>query len=171
MLLELQFITEEEMNKRGQEEIVGFALIIIIVAVALLFLFSFYIRGNDEESAESYEVDSFVQSVLYYTTDCENFLGNFSVQELISECKSEERCSDERDSCEILNQTLREISGSSWQFGSDRPVSGYVFNVSVGGLELVSVQEGVQEGNFRNALQSVNSRGDSIEVSFRVYFK
>jgi len=162
---------EGTMNKRGQEEIVGFALIIIIVAVALLFLFSFYIKGNDGESAESYEVGSFVQSALYYTTDCEDFLGNFSVQELISECKAEERCSDGRNSCEILDQTLRDISGSSWQFGSDRPVSGYVLNVSVDGLELVGIQEGIHEGNFRNALQSISSRGDSIEVSFRVYFK
>lgn len=160
-----------KMNKKGQEEMVGFALIVMIVAIVLLFLVGFYIRGNEGGSSESYEAESFIQAALSYTTTCEDFAGNFSVQEMISECLEENVCQNGKSSCEVLEESLLDISNSSWAFGEDRPVSGYNLQVSVEGSEILNIEEGLQAGNFRNALQSVSSKGNSIEIYFRVYYK
>ena len=59
-------------EKKGQEEMVGFALILILVAIIVLVFIGFSIRSPEKESVESYEVESFLQSMLQYTTECEN---------------------------------------------------------------------------------------------------
>ena len=60
---------EKVKNKKAQEEMVGFSLIIIIVAIIILVLFSVSLRskGNIQES---YETDNFMQAFLQYTTEC-----------------------------------------------------------------------------------------------------
>jgi len=57
-------------NKKAQEEMVGFALIIIVVAVILLVFLSIGLRKDGREDVESYEVASFIQSLLQYHTSC-----------------------------------------------------------------------------------------------------
>src|SRR3989338_7985995 len=56
--------------KRSQEEMVGFALIIILVSIILLVFLAFSLSKSKTESTESYEVNSFLQSTLQYTTAC-----------------------------------------------------------------------------------------------------
>ncbi len=53
-------MSHKKIQKKAQEELVGFALIIIIVAVILLFLIVFSLRSNEKEAVESYEVNSFI---------------------------------------------------------------------------------------------------------------
>ncbi|MBU1252644.1 MAG: hypothetical protein KJ905_03630 [Nanoarchaeota archaeon] len=154
-------------NKRAQEEMVGFALIIIIVAIAMLFLLVFYIRSDRNEGAESYEVESFIQSSLHYTTDCGNFLGLFSMQKLITECSKDSLCQDKRKTCDVLNSTLKAVSDSSWDVGKDRPVKGYEIRVVAGQRELASVKEGLNNGSYRGSSQTLPG---SIEIFFRAYY-
>ena len=112
-------------GKKGQEEIVGFALIIIIVAVVLLFLLSFSLKSSEKEEVESTEVSSFLQASLQYTTECETDSGGsgnsgkLSLQDLIFECIDGGLCKDtdetgEKDSCEALNSTWEGIVEESW---------------------------------------------------------
>ena len=58
------------MKNKAQSEMVGFGLIIIIVSIILLIFISFSFRGSNEDITESFEVETFVQSSLSYTTDC-----------------------------------------------------------------------------------------------------
>ncbi|MBI2057207.1 hypothetical protein HYT91_03060 [Candidatus Pacearchaeota archaeon] len=58
-------------NKIGQEEMVGFALIIILVSVILLVFLAFSLNKPKTEATESYEVNSFLQSSLQYTSSCQ----------------------------------------------------------------------------------------------------
>ena len=73
-------------NKYGQEEMVGFALIMIIVAIILLIFLSFSLGKSEKETVESYEVESFIQSMSQYTTDCRDNLEYVSIQKLIFDC-------------------------------------------------------------------------------------
>ena len=58
------------MKKVGQDEMVGFGLIIILVAIIFIVFISIYIR-KPTEKVNDYEANSFIQSVLQYTTNCE----------------------------------------------------------------------------------------------------
>ena len=84
--------TMEIKRKKAQEEMVGFALIIILVAVILLIFLGFSLRDQEKETIESYEVESFIQSFLQYTSDCRDnlefsyftFIINFSIKRCFS---------------------------------------------------------------------------------------
>jgi len=58
------------MNRKGQEEIVGFALIIIIVAVILLVFLAFSLNKPEKEDLENYVVKGFLDATLAYTSEC-----------------------------------------------------------------------------------------------------
>src|SRR3989338_8353081 len=99
------------LKKHAQEEMVGFALIIIVVAVILLVFIGFSIRKPQKENVESYEVANFIQSFLDYTTKCKDSanLEYLSIQKLIFYCNNKETCLDGKDACEVLDSTLRGI--------------------------------------------------------------
>ena len=159
-------------NKKAQEEMIGFALIIIIVAVIMLVFLNLSLKSPEKQAVESYEVDSFIQAFLQYDTDCEetyetNYL---SVQELIFNCNDEEKCLDERDTCEVLESTLQEITEECWKVGVDYPVKGYQMNITVNGEELISFKEGNITGNYKGGSQDFTQRGNSIDILFTAYY-
>ena len=69
-------------NKSAQEEMVGFGLIIVLVAIIFIVFIAIYLK-KPVEVTEDYEIGSFIQSTLQYTTICEDNNGNVTVQDLI----------------------------------------------------------------------------------------
>jgi hypothetical protein len=159
-------------KKKAQEEIVGFALIIIIVAVILLFFINFYIRSGEKESVENYEVNSFIQAFLHYTTDCKDYLEYLSVHKLILECDDDAWCLDDRKTCDVLNSTLRNIVDKTWKVGEDEPVKGYELKITANEEELpfISFMEGNITGNYKGAGESLPKSGYLIKILFRAYY-
>ena len=150
---------------------VGFGLIVIIVAVILLVFLGISLRSPVKEVVESYEVDSFIQAFLQYDTDCaETYETDYlSIKDLIFSCSSEESCLDERNSCEVLNSTLKEITGESWKIEGDRPVKGYELKILSNGEEILSFKEGNMTNNYKGGIQDFQ-RGGSIEIFFTAYY-
>lgn len=156
--------------KKGQEEMVGFALIIVVVAVILLIFLGFSLRSPGKDTIESYEVESFIQSFLQYTTDCEDNFGVLTIQDLIFECNDAGRCVDERNTCEVLEATMEGITEESWLIGEDRPVRGYSLNMTSSSKNILSLQEGNQTGNSKGSSQVFSRRGDSFNIAFTAYY-
>ena len=163
-------IKRSKLKKKGQEEIVGFALIIIIVAVMILFLLSFSLRSSKKENVESPELTSFVQASLQYTTTCEVNSNNLSVQNLIFECIDEGVCSDNRNSCAVLNSTLAGIVGEGWKVGLDRPIKGYGLLVKGNNNSVVAINEGNVTANYKGALQDFGRPGNSVQITLKIYY-
>jgi len=159
-------------NKRAQEEMVGFALIIMVVAVIFLVFLGISLRTPEKEGVESYEVESFIQAFLQYDTDCvETYETNYlSIRKLIFSCVSEESCLDERNSCDVLESVLEEIAEESWQVEGDRPVKGYELKILLNGEEISSFQEGNMTNNYKGAVQDFFKSGNSIEIFFTAYY-
>lgn len=158
------------LNKKAQEEMVGFALIVVIVAVIILIFLGFTIRNKSNTDTQNYEVESFLQAVLQYTTDCEDYLGYLSVKELIIECERGRNCLDERDSCELLNLTLNKITEESWKIEGDRPVKGYSLNITSNQEEVLLISGGNFTKNSKGAIQDFSKSGNSIEITFSAYY-
>ena len=155
-------------NSRAQEEIVGFALIIIIVAVILLVFLSFYLRSSDKETIESYEAESFIASSLQYTTECRDNFGYLSVKDLILDCYEDEKCLDDTDTCEVLNSSLKGILEKSWDIGENTPVKGYEFRIISDEKEILSLKQGNITGNSKGSPYPLGKK--SIEVFFTIYY-
>ena len=144
-------------NKKAQEEMIGFALIIILVSVILLVFLAFSLNKPKTEATESYEVNSFLQATLQYTTTCQASLGieKFNtIQDLIFECDLKNKCSDNQDTCKVLNETLTDILRESWPTGEDRPNKGYELMINTGEESILDIQEGNLTNNCKGSSQS-----------------
>lgn len=158
-------------NKQGQEEMVGFALIIIIVAVIILVFISFSIRDSSKETVESYEIESFIGSFLQHTTECRDRTNELlTVKELIIECDDLNFCSDGTPSCDVLNSTLKGILKESWKIGENRPIKGYELNISSETNHIISIYEGESTLNLKESTPDFSRRGRLVFVRFRAYY-
>ena len=156
-------------KKRGQEEMLGFALIVIIVAVAMLIFIGFMLTRPQKEAVESYEVESFIQSALKFTTNCEDNLERQNIRKLILSCNKGENCLDGQATCDVLENTLKGIVEESWKI-ENRPEEGYEFEISSGERKLVNFEEGNKTNNYKQASQTLSSGGENVVVSFRAYY-
>jgi maltodextrin utilization protein YvdJ len=158
------------MPKKAQEEMVGFALIMIIVSIILMVLLVISMNASKKEAVESYEVDSFIQSFLEYTTDCRDDLGYLSTRELIFQCSIEARCSDGRNPCSVLNSTLESIISESWEVSEETPIQGYELRIVSNEEDLLVLREGNSTRNLKGSSQDFVRRGDSIDIFFTAYY-
>lgn len=158
----------DKLSKKGQEEIAGFMIIVVIISIILLFFLVFYLQ-SDKQTDESYEVASFLQSALSYTTNCEKGNDFLAMDELIVSCYREENCENEEYSCEVLNKTLREIGDSSWPVDSEGKTKGYKIEITAGEVDMVSILKGNTTNTYKGSQQILPVTEVSIKVSFTAY--
>lgn len=151
-------------NKIAQEEMVGFALIMIIVAVIILVFVALSITSPQQEGVNSYEVESFLQALLQKTTDCYYNSEYVSVQSLILRCKNKAYCDDERSTCEVLNTTLKEETGKFWT-----KQEGYRLVIGIGEGIMVDLKEGNVSNTYKGAVQRFSVSGETLQISFKAY--
>lgn len=157
-------------EKSGQEEMVGFALIVIIVAVILLVIIGFSLnKGGKKEAVQSYEADSFIQSVLQYTSNC-SVNGYLSTRDLISNCNSNELCDDNEKTCDVLNSSLKDIVNKSWDIGKESPYKGYELIINAETQIVLNITKGNLTNSYKGGFESFAKRGDTYEINFRVYY-
>jgi hypothetical protein len=160
----------EKINKKGQEEIVGFVVIVVLVSIALLILLGFLLRSPSANAVESYEVEGFIQASLQYTSNCESPAEFLSLQDLVVSCDTGEICLDGRDSCEVLNETLKSLIDKAWNVGSQSAAKGYELEINVEGEEMLLLQKGNATSNYKGNFQDFVKRGDTYEISLKVYY-
>lgn len=157
-------------NKFGQEEMVGFALIIIIVAVILLIFLSLSLHDSGKDEVEDYEVRNFLQALSHYTTDCKNNLEYFSIKKLIFRCIKEEKCLDGRETCKVLDENLQSILEGSWKTNGSSPTKGYKLEIIVNEELFKEFQQGNLTGNSKGYPQDFFSGGNEVILNLRVYY-
>jgi hypothetical protein len=156
-------------NHKAQEEMVGFIVIVVIVSVILLILLGFMLNKSGKETVESYEVESFIQSALQYTSSCETYGEFLSVQNLIVSCESGNSCLDGKASCDVLNDTLNNLIRESWNVNNQSAVRGYKLGIMEGSKGIFLIQYGNETKNYQGGFQDFTKGGGSYEVSFSVY--
>lgn len=165
-------------DKKAQEEMVGFAMIIIIMAVIILILLGISLnKPAVSQGVESYEVDSFIQALLQHTTECSTDEGYSydDISNMIAECDMGLFCWNESEIneisvCETLNSTIKEILENSWKTGQDRPVKGYGFNITQESLVITSLIAGNMTSNYKGSAQVLPKKGNNYNIEFRVYY-
>lgn len=150
-------------EKKGQEEIVGFVLIIIIVTVIALVFLSFSIKKTDT-GYESRETESFIGSLMKHTTRCLISGGFENIEDLIRNCYQGKSCSNNLDACEELNSTLSELLENSWPIENTK-YSYYSFSSYYTGygqnISIIAISKGNCAGRKLGAehlTQNINSR-------------
>lgn len=165
-------------NKSGQEEMVGFAIIIVLISVILLAFLGFSLSHSSSEKVPSYEVEGFLYSSLQYTTSCEDSFGYLSLQELIFECYNNNTCLDGKDACKVLNNSLKGMLKGSWPiYENDSFYKGYALNIwkenqveGDSGKVILKLNEGNTTKEFKWASQDLPKGKDMFHIEFKVYY-
>ncbi|PIN92956.1 hypothetical protein COU54_04970 [Candidatus Pacearchaeota archaeon CG10_big_fil_rev_8_21_14_0_10_31_24] len=122
-------------RKKGQEEIVGFVVIVVIVSVIIAILLGIVIsKDKSEVSVESEEIYQFLESFVQTTSKCAlTFEPDYATMgEIINECYSDsgKSCSPSNEKvCSYLNSSLKEILEDSWPVGKEYSNKGYIMNI------------------------------------------
>ena len=139
-----------KINRKGQEEMVGFVLIIVIVAVIfLVFLAIFARRDAPATQRESQDVSQFLESLMEYTSDCAvSYEPAFSkVGELIRNCNDNSNCKDGKTACEALDLTVNGAIEANWAIGPDKRFKGYIFNSTYSSSSFTNQITFIEAGN------------------------
>lgn len=172
-------------NKKGQEEMVGFVLIVIIVAVMFLVFIGFYIRQDrDVGDRDSREISQFLEAMDRYTSECAiRFEPDFStIGELVQECYNGRLCLNGKNACEVLGKDVKEILEGSWHVGNESYYKGYEFSAyyesSNSGIEesedegienIIEMSDGVCSGRYIGA--EISSAESGLTGTFVKFLK
>lgn len=153
------------LSKKAQEEIIGFAIIIVIVAVIALIFLGISLNKPQEDFVESYEAESFLQVMLSYTSDCSSSrTDNMQIRELIGSCADNNVCVDGRQSCEVLEQTIKGILDKTWPVGENRPNAGYKMTIIEDNEEILKIEKGNKTSSYKGS-----SGLEGFDIEFVVY--
>ncbi|MBT3583175.1 hypothetical protein HN510_05125 [Candidatus Woesearchaeota archaeon] len=103
-------------GKRGQQEIVGFVLIVVLVVVGLMiFLIYSFTSDRSEIRGNDIVLGNLMSSMISYTTNCTIQGEKQTIQNLFEMCYNGKKCDlDPRDSCIVLEAYLSEILGAAY---------------------------------------------------------
>ena len=158
----------ETKTKKAQEEMVGFALIIVIVAIIFLVFLAFTLNKPEKENLNSYEVKGFLDATLTCTTDCKDERNSefLPIMKLINDCSQELSCQDRRNTCEVLEKDLKEIAEKSWDLTRYK---GYEIKILMSNQNVI---DPIREGNItkRNKGYLEEIDGESLVFMFKAYY-
>lgn len=163
-----------KLNKRAQEEITGFVMIIIIVAIIALVFLSISTRKSSSSSTESLEIQQFLESSMQYTTSCATSFepAYSSLSELIRDCYEGRLCTSGSTACKTLEETLPLILDASWQTGENRPIKGYEFQsfykTNSTQESIINITKGTCPSSFRSASTSISAFPGTIVNTLKI---
>ncbi|MFH0808493.1 MAG: hypothetical protein V1888_02655 [archaeon] len=157
------------MNKEGQQEIVGFVLIVVLVMVGLMVFLIISVRDSGEV-VESVGVSNMLDVLMSVTTDCaivyEPDYDN--LEDLFKSCFKGDSCGNlERTACDYLNESFKEVSSS--MVLSDASVGGWEAEFFVReGEGILRWEDGNCSGTLNGAQRSIISGSTSLVIRLRV---
>jgi len=160
----------KEIFKKGQQEIVGFVLIVALVMVVMMVFLVYSLRDSPMEE-DSLEVDNLLNSVMRKTTECivsfEPTHDDF--EDLFKSCYEGEECENlGKSACDYLNESLRRVLFEVMK--SEASVSAYqwdFFEKESSGL--LRIYEGeCGRGGVSSAKRNLISGSDTLIVILSV---
>lgn len=124
------FRKSNRIDKKAQEEIVGFVAIVVIIAILLVLLLGFSIRKPTSSNQESKDLYQFLESLMKYTSQCAiSYEPDYSsLGELIKECYSgASLCLNQKSPCVVAEEDIKNIIKASFKVGEAQNYKGYEF--------------------------------------------
>jgi len=114
--------------KKGQEEIVGFVLIVVLVVIVLVIFLGIQLRNPAPQQRESEVIYQFLESSMEQTTNCtlSDGASYLALDDLIRECyETGSSCLGGADSCDAVEDTFKNLLNGSFAVGQNYPHKGY----------------------------------------------
>ena len=119
--------------KKAQEEMTGFAMIIIIVAIIGVILLAFMLRKSPGSNLNSFEVQQFLDTAIKTQSSCTLELDNTPLRlaDLIQACysNSANTCKSGRKVCASLGSSFKDIIMEGWNINPNAPYTGFILDL------------------------------------------
>lgn len=160
-------------NKKAQEEVFGFVIIVLIVIIIGLVFFAFSLRKAEVIEPKQAELDDLLQAMLSYTTDCKVGGQEKNIRELIRECHNSPtaKCANNQNACEVLNSQLDKILEQFLEQNiANSYVHGYELNIS-NARQVAYITGGQLKGNYMGSSVPIPTlTGQDVIVKLRFYY-
>lgn len=146
--------------RKGQEEIVGFVMIVVIVSIIFLILIGIFLRNSRSDyELNSADVEDFLFSAMQYTSSCQiRNSEHTDIGKVIVGCYENKICLSGEDSCKAVNRELKEMFEKSWNVAEEGYVKGFRFNANYESGELKREIMKIEQGNCNGTI----SGGESL---------
>ena len=159
-------------NKTGQQEIVGFILIVVLVVAALMIYLTISLRTTAKNEG-SLEVSNALDAIMKQTTDCaivyvpdyDNF------EDLFKSAHQDETCSNLGISAfDYLNESLQDVLSEITK--SEAAVTGYelTFSVREVGGKLWIKEGNCTSGTIKSAKRTLASGSDRLDIILKMCY-
>lgn len=155
------WVPANKKEKKGQEEIFGFLLIVaLIIVVGALFLL---LQKPSQPKLENDQVSNLIYSVVAYTSSYQNK----QIREVIEDCYNENE-----EACEIAEEEIEEmldiaLNESGMIIGHQ--LKGYSLNVS-NSEELFIIEKGIVDGNMIGYPAIIHSTPQDLVATLRFFY-
>ena len=154
---------------RGQQEIVGFVLIVVLVVVGLMVFLIISLRDSSENEG-SLEVENILDALMKHTTECAIvYVPDYDdFEDLFKSCHQGDECSNlGMSACDYLNESLRAVVGDMMK--GEASVSYYQIDFFVkNGGGLLTFSEGNCTGSVSAAQRNIISYSDSLTIRMKI---
>jgi len=175
-LFKNKWMKRKRMNIKGQEEIVGFIVIVVIVMIIGMVVLGISLRKTTTvETSKKY--DNYLSAMMGYTTDCtsSNGIKEYNVEEILKECLNKRTCSDGKESCEVLNKTISEMLRATNPISEESITSSYKFRAMYimnttenTGEEIMTIEVGECKGISQGTSKSTSSIPGIIRIELEI---
>ena len=161
-------------KKRGQQEMVGFILIVILVMIGLMVFLVISVRDPAVSDNDVVVLDM-LGAIMRHTTECatvyEPAYDDF--EDLFASCYVGDQCTNlGKSACDYLNKSLKEVVDD--MIASDASINSYSIDlydkdddVIVG---IMRISEGNCTGSTRSAQRAVSSRSGMLIVRAKLCY-
>jgi hypothetical protein len=157
-------------SKKGQEESMGFVIIVLILVIVGVVFLGFSLRKTGSSVQNQQELADLTWSVLSYTTNCSILGERQSIWDLAKKCsRSGGTCEDEVSTCTNLNLTIQDIFKTLKGSGVDiqnKSIHAYDFVIDMREKKAVA-RQGNLSGNYVSYVTFIPT---DINVSARFYY-
>ena len=158
--------------RKGQQEMVGFVLIVVLVMVGLM-VFLIVSLGGESEVKDSVEASNMLSAIMRTTTECAiSFEPDYDdFEDLFKSCYSRDRCINIRkDACDYLNESLKSVVEEILE--TEASISAYEIDFfesdSSGTNGILRFSGGNCEGDVISAQRVMISGSKSLKVRLKL---
>ena len=161
-------------RKSGQEEMVGFVLIMILVMVILLIVLGFVLTGKKGIEEKDYQLDSFLESALQITTNCSMNGKILTLKDMVPQCVTKQKCENtNEDICKRMETIFRGAINQSFNPGKESYVKSFSLNIyKIDGEQketVTSISEGSQTKTSRVGWSEF-IKGKNYQIYLKNYY-
>lgn len=165
-------------NRKAQEEIAGFVVIIVLVCIVLLIMMGLFLRRPSTSAGlDSNVYSQFLGSMMEYTSDCMVYSTSYSkINDLVGYCQNNYKCDSGKTACEVLNSTINAMLDASLLNGNNPSIKGYQFtmiysrNVTGTEKQIMNITKGVCNGTMTGAPNLLPQGSGIVTSTIKVCF-